>query len=894
MKKPFFQLILAIIFLATLGCNAASESASPEVSNTPTPEKRTLDFGDDDDEGISFKVELPAGSESDDDLLAAALPGKSDIILWLDAVEGVTVNGATLTWTDKINGTQFEVEGQLIAAAINQKPVVRLSGNSGLSFDAGLDRGAYSVFIVNQRTADQTNGPNSQRLLSVWDGTNPTDEYLPSFSETISAGNETSPPSLYVEEIHIGGRTRFSIGQNAVSDGDHFHGDIAEVIVYQKVFVMPEPVDDIQAYLGEKWGVDYVPMMGWTEAAPQSETVSRRNHNYPLSDQNNTGDWTLYEPWSDEFDDGVLETIKWLPHNHEWYGRHPAIFLPENISEGGGTVKLAMKKDTSLPVVDLYSNGLLYENYSSATLQSLTAKRYGYVEIRARAGVGSSAFWLYAETYRDNLHNKLEIDVYEIGGRERGYEELYNMNTWVWVIDGTPIIFETGGKWHAGIPFADEFHVFGFKWTADILEYYVDGVLVRSMPNRHYHSPLILLFDTETMPVWFGVPPDEHLPEFHEIDYVRTWTNAETVDTWEGDYVLMYDPRYNNPTAEYVNQFPGHVDENIPGSASERVFCNLLPTRVEATVNYTFDLEYSTTAGENDLVLEFWLVEDMLAQEIVKLPAESADTATVTIALPTAPPEGFAYQLRASIRPAGTDEVQNRDSCFKNLIIGTQIPVTDLKISPALKSLQLGETWQMLPFIFPPDATDQTIRWQSTNENVVTIDKNGLITAVAEGMATILATAADGDFTAQGAVVITAPQSGLLTNNGFENAELHPWTFYGEVSLDTENMQTGAYGIAVRGNGAVEQLVSVGSNTTYKLSGYGKVAAAGQEVFFGVKAYETDSLEYTDVKITATDFVKETVTFTTGPDNTTARVYFFVRADGQMAFGDNFNLTIVE
>ncbi len=417
MKKQPQSLILSIVLLILFCAACSSATPTEPVPADSTPTAAGLDIKE--DEGFSHKIELPT-PDPDATPPPVVLPGNADIILWLDASEGVEVDGTAITWTDKVNDTSFKLQGQRIDNAVNGKPVVRLSGDAGISFDAGLDLGAYTVFIVYQRESRQTDGPDSQRLLSVWDGSNPVDLYLPSFSFPFQHGAETSPPSLLFEEIQIGGRERFAVGQNAISGADNFHGDIAEVIIYQKTFILPEPLDDIQAYLGEKWGLEPTPLVGWTRLAPLDEgkSVTRSNHNYPLSDQDNTEGWTLFEPWSDEFDDGVLDTEKWLPHNHEWYGRHPARFLPENISEGGGTVKLAMKKDPSLPAEDLYGNGLLYENYSSATLQSLTAKRYGYFEIRARAGVGSSAFWLYAETYRDNLHNKLEIDVYEIGGRE--------------------------------------------------------------------------------------------------------------------------------------------------------------------------------------------------------------------------------------------------------------------------------------------------------------------------------------------------------------------------------------------------------------------------------------------------------------------------------------------
>jgi len=41
--------------------------------------------------------------------------------------------------------------------------------------------------------------------------------------------------------------------------------------------------------------------------------------------------------------------------------------------------------------------------------------------------------------------------------------------------------------------------------------------------NTHWHRPLYLIFDSETMPDWFGMPEDEDLPSTFNIEYVRAW-----------------------------------------------------------------------------------------------------------------------------------------------------------------------------------------------------------------------------------------------------------------------------------------------------------------------------------------------------------------------------------
>ncbi len=71
--------------------------------------------------------------------------------------------------------------------------------------------------------------------------------------------------------------------------------------------------------------------------------------------------------------------------------------------------------------------------------------------------------------------------------------------------------------------FSDDFHVYGFRWTASEIIVSVDGQTAWSIPNKCLNQPLNLVFDRETMPDWYGLPSFAVLPDQpFEIDYVRT------------------------------------------------------------------------------------------------------------------------------------------------------------------------------------------------------------------------------------------------------------------------------------------------------------------------------------------------------------------------------------
>jgi len=133
---------------------------------------------------------------------------------------------------------------------------------------------------------------------------------------------------------------------------------------------------------------------------------------------------------------------------------------------------------------------------------------------------GSSWFWFQQD---ETPGWATEIDVFEIGGKAKGFEHKYHMTLHV---SGTPTEkkhWSVGGVWVAPWRLADDYHVYGFDWGKHELKFYVDGVLVRSVQNTHWHQPLFLIFDSETMPQWFGMPDDKDLPSTFSIEYARAW-----------------------------------------------------------------------------------------------------------------------------------------------------------------------------------------------------------------------------------------------------------------------------------------------------------------------------------------------------------------------------------
>ncbi|HBQ5645152.1 TPA: Ig-like domain-containing protein [Klebsiella variicola] len=89
--------------------------------------------------------------------------------------------------------------------------------------------------------------------------------------------------------------------------------------------------------------------------------------------------------------------------------------------------------------------------------------------------------------------------------------------------------------------------------------------------------------------------------------------------------------------------------------------------------------------------------------------------------------------------------------------IADPIAVTGVTVSPTTASIAEGSTQQLNATIAPSNATNQAITWTSSDEDVATVNANGLVTAVGAGTATITATTSDGSKTATSAITVTAP-----------------------------------------------------------------------------------------------------------------------------------------
>ncbi|QJD86274.1 carbohydrate binding domain-containing protein [Cohnella herbarum] len=130
--------------------------------------------------------------------------------------------------------------------------------------------------------------------------------------------------------------------------------------------------------------------------------------------------------------------------------------------------------------------------------------------------------------------------------------------------------------------------------------------------------------------------------------------------------------------------------------------------------------------------------------------------------------------------------------------------------------------------------------------------------------------------------------AGIVGNPGFESGVANPWTGSGTANVTASNVHSGSYAAQVGGAGsAFEQAIAVSPNTTYAMSGFAKVAASGEQVSIGVKNHGGAQQA---VPLSSTSYAKGSLTFTTGPTNTTATIFLSKDSGTGNAFGDDFSV----
>ena len=100
-------------------------------------------------------------------------------------------------------------------------------------------------------------------------------------------------------------------------------------------------------------------------------------------------------------------------------------------------------------------------------------------------------------------------------------------------------------------------------------------------------------------------------------------------------------------------------------------------------------------------------------------------------------------------------------------------PVTGISLNKTSLSLDAGDTYTLTATVSPSNAANKSIVWSSSDESIASVDRNGVVTALKKGTATITAKAQDGSNVSRSCTVTV--NSNLFVANSVEELQSsHP------------------------------------------------------------------------------------------------------------------------
>lgn len=162
--------------------------------------------------------------------------------------------------------------------------------------------------------------------------------------------------------------------------------------------------------------------------------------------------------------------------------------------------------------------------------------------------------------------------------------------------------------------------------------------------------------------------------------------------------------------------------------------------------------------------------------------------------------------------------------------VNVAVPVTSFSVTPSKsKTITVGKTFTIkTKKVYPSNATDKTLLYSSSDEDVVVVDENGVVTAMATGKATITVTSRSNPAKTRTITVKVRPAKVVVTSRKSTSA--------GITLKWAESEGADGYEVYRKVSGSGKKAVSIadtGDLTTFT----DETAAAGKKYIYSVKAY---------------------------------------------------------
>jgi len=191
--------------------------------------------------------------------------------------------------------------------------------------------------------------------------------------------------------------------------------------------------------------------------------------------------------------------------------------------------------------------------------------------------------------------------------------------------------------------------------------------------------------------------------------------------------------------------FTDDITINVGISGEEKVYMESLVDEIAGHTKISIDIAGNYN-GERSLTLE--LVQGastVMGTSTVTIDTLGEAVIPVLLNMASIPLPGSDYKFIVTLKD-GSDIVFKDESQVNVLDI---IHVDSVGIHDWLKTVKIGETLQMSADVYPKNAYDTTVIWESMSPAVATVNANGLVTGISEGQSVIKAKTNDGGLESQ-------------------------------------------------------------------------------------------------------------------------------------------------
>ena len=254
-----------------------------------------------------------------------------------------------------------------------------------------------------------------------------------------------------------------------------------------------------------------------------------------------------------------------------------------------------------------------------------------------------------------------------------------------------------------------------------------------------------------------------------------------------------------------------------------------------ATCALTVQEKKLTSISLDKTALELSKGQSSEALKVIYNPADTTDDKTVTW---SSADEKIATVKNGVVtaKATGTTKITATVGTHKaECTVNVNAKLTGIKVTPEKVTVEKGQKANLNVAYLPADTTDEkAVTWKSENENVATVDANGVVTAVAGGTTKIVATAkANNKITAVCEVKVPIHTEGITLNETEIKDLLKGKTAKLTVSFVPENTEDSR---EVRWTSDDPSVATVDANGTVKALKEGTATITAETVVGGHKA----------------------------------------------------------